>query len=74
MRAKDIPEISRLSPPEKILLVEDLWDDIIASDESVVPVPPSHREALEERLGKYRSAPGNLLALEELRTGVERRK
>ena len=27
MRASDIPEISRLSLPEKILLVEDLWDE-----------------------------------------------
>jgi putative addiction module component (TIGR02574 family) len=38
MRVNDIPEISRLSTSEKILLVEDLWDSI-ASDESRVPVP-----------------------------------
>ncbi len=25
MRVKDLPEISKLSTPEKILLVEDLW-------------------------------------------------
>ncbi|GJQ50772.1 MAG: hypothetical protein HKUEN01_31580 [Candidatus Kuenenia stuttgartiensis] len=28
MRASDIPEITKLSTPEKILLVEDLWDSI----------------------------------------------
>jgi len=38
MRASDIYEIAKLSTPEKILLVEDLWDSI-ASDESAVPVP-----------------------------------
>ena len=38
MRASDIHEITKLSTPEKILLVEDLWDSI-ASDESAVPVP-----------------------------------
>jgi len=38
MRANDIREIAKLSTPEKILLVEDLWDSI-ASDESAVPVP-----------------------------------
>ena len=41
MRLNEIPEIDRLSIPEKILLVEDLWDSI-ASDESSVPVPQSH--------------------------------
>ena len=38
MRIQDIPEIDRLSTPEKILLVEELWDHI-ASDPSAVPIP-----------------------------------
>ncbi|GFP37132.1 hypothetical protein HKBW3S44_00812, partial [Candidatus Hakubella thermalkaliphila] len=33
MRASDIPDITKLSTPEKILLVEDIWDSIV-SDES----------------------------------------
>ncbi|MBI4288831.1 MAG: addiction module protein [Chloroflexi bacterium] len=70
MRVRDIPEISKLSISEKILLVEDLWDSI-ASDESMVPVPKSHRGELDERLRKYQSAQGNLLSLEELRTREE---
>jgi putative addiction module component (TIGR02574 family) len=28
MRVEDLPEISKLSAPEKILLVEDLWESI----------------------------------------------
>lgn len=73
MRVKDIPEISKLSTPEKILLVEDLWDNI-SSDESVVPVPDSHKEELDKRLRLHGSAPGNLLSLDELRAGIEKRK
>jgi putative addiction module component (TIGR02574 family) len=73
VRASDIPEITTLSTPEKILLVEDLWDTI-ASDESGVPVPQSHIEELDRRLKRYKSAPGMLLSLEELRTRIERRK
>lgn len=73
MRISDIPEITKLSTPEKILLVEELWDSI-TSDESVVPVPHSHMEELDKRLKKYESAPGNLLSLEELRTRIEKRK
>jgi len=73
VQVSDIPEIIKLSTPEKILLIEDLWDSI-ASDESAVPVPQSHMEELDRRLKKYESAPGTLLSLEELRKRVERRK
>ena len=73
MRVNDIPEIARLSVPEKILFVEDLWDSI-TTDEASVPVPPSHQEELDRRLQSYASAPGNLLSLEELQDRIERRK
>jgi putative addiction module component (TIGR02574 family) len=73
VQVSDIPEITKLSTPEKILLIEDLWDSI-ASNESAVPVPQSHTEELDRRLKRYESAPGTLLSLEELRKRVERRK
>ena len=73
MQVSDIPEITKLSTPEKILLIEDLWDSI-ASNESAVPVPQSHTEELDRRLKRYECAPGILLSLEELRKRVERRK
>jgi putative addiction module component (TIGR02574 family) len=73
VRVSDIPKITKLSTPEKILLVEDLWDSI-ASDESVVPVPQSHREELDRRFRKYASAPGDLLSLKELQARIEKRK
>lgn len=73
MRISDIPEITKLSAPEKILLVEDLWDSI-ASNESLVSVPESHIEELGKRLKRYESAPGNLLSLKDLQARIERRK
>lgn len=73
MRVSDIPEIANLNTPEKILLVEDLWDSI-ALDESKVPVPQSHLNELGKRLRSYESNPGNLLSLEELKTRIEKRK
>jgi len=73
MRVKDLPEISELSTPEKILLVEDLWDNI-SSDEAAVPVPESHKAELDKRLKRYESAPGILLSLDELRVQIEKRK
>jgi putative addiction module component (TIGR02574 family) len=73
MRISDMPEIAKLSTPEKILLVEDLWDKIV-SDESDIPVPESHKKELSKRLRRYKTTPGNLLSLKELRTRIEKRK
>ncbi len=73
MRVKDLPEISKLSTPEKILLVEDLWDSISA-DESSIAVPESHRAALDNRLKRYQSAPGKLLSLDDLKARIEKKK
>lgn len=65
MRATDIPQFSQLTTPEKILLLEDLWEDI-SSDESNVAVPASHRDALNARFEEYQANPGDLLSLSEL--------
>ena len=73
MRALDIPQIEKLSVPEKILLVEDLWDKIIA-DEHDIPVPQSHKKELSRRLSRYKTTPGNLLSLKEFKTRIEKRK
>jgi putative addiction module component (TIGR02574 family) len=73
MRVKDLPEISKLSTPEKILLVEDLWDNISADDASI-PVPESHKAELDKRYKRFQSAPGSLLSLDDLRARVDKRK
>jgi putative addiction module component (TIGR02574 family) len=70
MRVDDIPEIARLTIPERILLLEDLWDSI-ASEESSIPVPQSHREELDRRLMEYEKNPGRLLTLDDLRGRLE---
>jgi putative addiction module component (TIGR02574 family) len=72
VRVKDLPEISELSTPEKIILVEDLWDTISA-DEASVPVPESHKVELDARLKRHASAPGALLSLDDLRERIEKR-
>lgn len=72
MRVSDIPDLARLSTPEKILLVEDLWDHI-ASDESNIPIPRSHKDVLARRLTNYKSNPGTLLSLDELQERIAKR-
>ena len=72
MRVSDVPEIDRLTAPEKLLLIEDLWDSI-AADEADVPIPESHLQELDRRLARYRAEPGRLLTLEELQARVRAR-
>lgn len=73
MKVQDIPEIAKLSVPEKILLVEDLWENIAIND-SHIHVPQSHVDELEKRNKRYQSDPGNLLTLDQLQTKIEARK
>ncbi|TAN41391.1 MAG: addiction module protein [Nitrospirae bacterium] len=70
MRVVDIPQIEGLNAAEKILLVEDIWESI-SSEDAVIPVPQSHIKELERRLEGYKSSPGALLSLDELRNKIE---
>ena len=72
MKINDVPEILRLSVPEKILFVEDLWDSISSVD-SDIPVPESHKNELDHRLEKDYS-PGELLSIKELQARIQKRK
>ncbi len=72
MKMNDVPEILRLSIPEKILFVEDLWDSISSVD-SEVPVPESHKNELDYRLEKHYS-PGELLSINELQARIKKMK
>ncbi len=48
--------IDQLNVTERILLVEEIWDSIIASQE-LVPLTEAQRTELDERLAKYEADP-----------------
>ena len=73
MRVNEIPELTKLNIPEKILLIEDLWDSI-AIEEDTVQIPKKHMMELDRRFEKYSAAPGGLLTLEELCSRIDLRK
>ncbi len=73
MRPVEIPGFGDLTQAEKLLLVEEIWDDI-STDPQSVPVPQSHIDELERRLNRHRSSPGRLLSLEELQQRVQMRQ
>jgi len=49
MNANLSAEIHRLSPAEKIQLVEDIWDQV-AEAAQALPVPKAHQAELDRRL------------------------
>ncbi len=69
MQLRDIPEFLKLSIPEKILLLEDLWDSII-SEEDAIPIPESHKQEVRKRIASL-DAIGKLLTLEELKARID---
>lgn len=61
-----------LSAPEKLQLVEDLWDDL-ASKPDDVPVHPWQIEELARRKANLMSKPASGLTWDELRARVRSR-
>ena len=73
MQLSKIPEIEKLSIPEKIIFLEKLWDSIVTQDLKV-PVPDGHKAELNRRLKRHLGSPGEMLTLDELKACIERRK
>jgi putative addiction module component (TIGR02574 family) len=59
-----------LSVPEKILRVQDLWDEIARSPQDV-ELTPAQREEAERRLRQHESDPGEYSKWEEIKRRLE---
>jgi putative addiction module component (TIGR02574 family) len=63
------PTIFDLSPAEKLQLVEDLWDDLASTPESV-PVHDWQKQELSRRKANLTKNPASGLAWEEVKRRV----
>lgn len=61
-----------LSPPEKLQLVEDLWDDLAATPE-VEPVHQWQKEEVARRKANLQNNPASGLSWEEVKRRVRSR-
>ena len=66
------PTIFDLSPSEKLQLIEDLWDDLAATPESV-PVHDWQKQELSRRKTNLANNPASALAWEEVKRRVRAR-
>ncbi len=68
----DTDSIFDLSPPEKLQLVEDLWDDLAATP-SEVPIQDWQKEELARRKANLMSKPASGLSWEEVKARIRSR-
>ncbi|MFZ3209411.1 MAG: addiction module protein [Geobacteraceae bacterium] len=52
-----LAEIKNLSVSERILLVEDIWDHLSDTDDSVFELSDSQRAELDSRITRYQDQP-----------------
>ena len=63
------PEIQRLSPSEKLVLVGELWDDL-AAHPADVPVSPEQIAELDRRMEEYRKNPAQVTTWEAIKERI----
>lgn len=61
-----------LSPPEKLQLVEDLWDDLAATPQAV-PVHEWQKQELAKRKSNLLNHPASGLSWEDVKRRIRRR-
>jgi putative addiction module component (TIGR02574 family) len=49
--------INNLSVSERILLVEDIWDHLLDTEDSAIELSDSQREELDIRITRYQDQP-----------------
>jgi putative addiction module component (TIGR02574 family) len=63
------PSIFDLTPPEKLQLVEDLWDDLAATPQDI-PVQEWQKEELARRKANLSKHPASALSWEEIKSRI----
>ena len=63
------PELSRLSPGDKLILVNELWDDLAANPDQI-PVSDKVIAELDRRMEEYKKDPTAVTTWEEIQVRI----
>jgi len=75
MSTVTVTDLLHLTVPERLQLVEDLWDSIAAeaaADPDVLPIDSSLRRELRRRSQEYRANPHAAIPLDDALDEIER--
>lgn len=64
-----LPEVQKLSPEEKWVLVDELWASLV-DDAASGPVDPEMLAELERRMAEYEAHPETATTWEKIRDGL----
>ena len=67
------PHVENLSVAERIMLVEQIWDSIVAEQESL-KVTKAQRQELDRRLEVYQASPNRGANWEDLKARLQSEK
>jgi len=59
MILETLPDLGRMTPAQKLVLVTELWDDLAAHPVEV-PVSPAQIAQLDQRMADYRRDPNQV--------------
>ena len=68
-----INEILKLSEPERILLVETIWDSI-AEKPDEIDIPEYHKQILKEEMAAYKANPNQGSSWQEVKKRIKQKK
>lgn len=64
--------IERLGVEERLTLVEEIWDSIVA-DSAAVPLTQAQRDELDRRIADHEANPDDVVSWEEVKTKLTER-
>ncbi len=73
MKVADIPQLNSLSVADKLIIVGELWDEIIRQPENI-PIPEWHVSELEQDYAAYQANPTKGKSWERVKARILRRK
>ena len=69
----DLSGIKAMSVPERILVVEEIWDSIAAEQDSI-PLTDAQRDELDRRLDAFDASPDEGSSWQEVKSRIQRQK
>ena len=71
--ARSADDFRKLSVPERIQLVEDIWDSIATENPESVELTPAQRLEIRRRMRAHREDPSTALPWEQVRAELLKR-
>lgn len=69
MILETVPDVNRMTPAQKLLLVTELWDDL-AAHPTEVPVSREQIAELDRRMADYRRDPSEVTTWEAIQQRI----